>query len=159
MKRFLAELMRRNVFRTAGLYLVCAWLLVQVASTVLPLFGAPQWMPRSVVILLALGFFPVLLFAWVFEITPEGLKREHEVDRRHSITSQTGRRMEHATVVLLAVALGYFAFDKFVLGPRREATLVASAQRAPATVAVPQPSARSIGPRRPCSTWCSSTAR
>src|SRR5688572_4599062 len=144
MKRFIAELMRRNVLRTAGLYLVCAWLLVQVASTILPLFGAPQWMPRSVVLLLALGFFPVLLFAWVFEITPEGLKRESEVDRRHSITSQTGRRMEHATVALLAVALGYFAFDKFVLGPRRDAALVAATQRSPASVEVPRPSARSI---------------
>ena len=145
MKRFLSELRRRNVIGMAGLYLVGAWFLVQVASTLLPLFGAPQGMIRSVVILLALGFLPALLFAWVFEITPEGLKRESEIDRRHSITPQTGRRMEHATVALLAVALGYFAFDKFVLAPRREAALVASAQRAPVKpVAVPQPSARSI---------------
>jgi TolB-like protein/Flp pilus assembly protein TadD len=144
MKAFLGELRRRNVLRMAGLYLVGAWLLVQVASTVLPLFGAPDWMPRSVVVLLALGLLPALLFAWVYEITPEGLKRESEVDRRHSITPQTGRRMEHATVVLLALALGYFAFDKFVLAPRREAALVASTQRAARDIATPQPSARSI---------------
>jgi adenylate cyclase len=135
MRSLVGELRRRNVFRMAGLYLVGAWLLVQVASTVLPLFGAPEWMPRSVVILLALGFVPALLFAWVFEITPEGLRRESEVDRRHSITPQTGHRMEHATVVLLALALAYFAFDKFVLGPRREAALVMSTQQAAAQAA------------------------
>jgi len=135
MKSLVGELRRRNVFHMAGLYLVGAWLLVQVASTVLPLFGAPEWIPRSVVILLALGFVPALLFAWVFEITPEGLRRESEVDRRYSITPQTGQRMEHATVVLLALALAYFAFDKFVLGPRREAALVISTQQAAAKAA------------------------
>jgi TolB-like protein/Tfp pilus assembly protein PilF len=145
-KIFIGELRRRNVIRMAGLYLVGAWLLVQVASTVLPLFGAPEWIVRSVVVLLALGFLPALLFAWVYEITPEGLKRESEIDRRQSITPQTGRRMEHATVVLLALALAYFAFDKFMLAPRREAALVASTQQAArsATAAAPQPSARSI---------------
>lgn len=143
MKAFLGELRRRNVIRMAGLYLVGAWLLVQVASTVLPLFGAPAWLPRSVVVLLALGLLPALLFAWVYELTPEGLKRESEIDRRHSITPQTGRRMEHATVVLLALALVYFAFDKFMLAPRREAALVASTQQAARSVEAPV-SARSI---------------
>lgn len=144
MKAFLGELRRRNVIRMAGLYLVGAWLLVQVASTVLPLFGAPDWIPRSVVVLLGLGLLPALLFAWVYELTPEGLKRESEIDRRHSITPQTGRRMEHATVVLLALALAYFAFDKFMLAPRREAALVASTQQAALKATPPKPSARSI---------------
>ena len=75
----LAEFRRRNVFRMAVLYLVCAWLLVQVAGTVLPMFGAPAWLPRSVVVLLALGFLPALVFAWVFELTPDGLKRDADV--------------------------------------------------------------------------------
>jgi len=70
------ELKRRNVIRMAGLYLVGAWLIVQVSGTVLPMFGAPDWLPRSVVVLLALGFVPVLVFAWVFELTPEGIKRD-----------------------------------------------------------------------------------
>ena len=106
MKAFIGELRRRNVLRMAGLYLVGAWLLVQVASTVLPLFGAPDWMPRSVVILLALGLLPALLFAWVFEITPEGLKRESEIDRRHSITPQTGRRMAQVSLPAVAASKG-----------------------------------------------------
>ena len=76
---FFAELKRRNVIRMAGLYLVGAWLIVQVAGTLLPMFGAPEWLPRSIVILLAIGFVPALMFGWVFELTPEGLKRDDEV--------------------------------------------------------------------------------
>jgi TolB-like protein/Tfp pilus assembly protein PilF len=126
---FLAELRRRNVFRMAGLYLLAAWLIVQVAGTVLPMFGAPEWLARSVVVLLALGFPPALVFAWVFELTPGGLKRDASVPIEQSIAAQTGRRMEHMIVALLVLALGYFALDKFVLAPRRDATVVAAAGR------------------------------
>ena len=125
---FFAELGRRNVIRMAGLYLVGAWLVTQVCSTVLPMFGAPEWLPRSIVILLAIGFVPALVFSWVFELTPEGLKREVEVESHASIAPQTGRRMDRAIIVVLLLALGYFAFDKFVLAPRREATAVAAAK-------------------------------
>ena len=83
--RLLEELKRRNVIRMAGLYLVGAWLLTQVAGTVLPMFDAPAWLPRSVVILLALGFIPALIFAWAFELTPAGLKRDAEVAPGESI--------------------------------------------------------------------------
>src|SRR5712664_4107565 len=124
---FFAELKRRNVIRFAGLYLVGSWLLVQVASTVLPMFGAPDLLPRSIVILLAIGFLPALIFSWVFELTPEGLKRDEDVAPEQSTTPQTGRRMDRMIIVVLALALGYFAFDKFVLAPRREAALVSSA--------------------------------
>src|SRR5437879_11859943 len=71
-RNFFAELKRRNVVRMAGLYLVGAWLLVQVAGTVLPMFGAPNWLPGSVVFLLPMGFFPRLLLVWSFELRPEG---------------------------------------------------------------------------------------
>src|SRR5947208_6366206 len=124
---FFAELKRRNVIRFAGLYLVGSWLLTQVASTVLPMFGAPEWLPRTIVVLLAIGFVPAVIFSWVFELTPEGLKREEDVAPEHSIAPQTGRRMDRMIIVVLVLALGYFAFDKFVLAPRREAALVASA--------------------------------
>src|SRR5712691_1397276 len=116
-----AELKRRNVIRFAGLYLVGAWLLVQVVSTVLPMFGAPYWLPRSVVILLALGFIPALIFSWVFELTPEGLKRDEDVVPGQSIAPQTARRMDRMIIAVLVLALGYFVFDKFVLAPRRAA--------------------------------------
>src|SRR5438132_1553938 len=123
-RNFFAELKRRNVIRAAGLYLVGAWLLTQVASTVLPMFGAPDWLPRSIVILLAIGFLPALIFSWIFEMTPEGLKRDEDVPLERSIAPQTGRRMNRMIIAVLVLALGYFVFDKFVLMPRREAALV-----------------------------------
>src|SRR5437016_3193997 len=118
---FFAELKRRNVIRFAGLYLVGSWLLVQVSSTVLPMFGAPDWLPRTVVILLAIGFLPALIFSWVFEMTREGLKRDEDVRPEESIAPQTARRMNRTMIAVLVLALGYFAFDKFVLAPRRAA--------------------------------------
>ena len=112
----------------AGLYLVGAWLIVQVASTVLPMFGAPEWLPRSIVILLTIGFIPALVFSWAFELTPQGLKREVEVTPEQSITPQTGRRIDRLIIAVLVLALAYFCFDKFVLAPRREAALVATSR-------------------------------
>ena len=123
------ELKRRNVIRMAGLYLVGAWLIVQVASTVLPMFGAPEWIARSVVLLLAIGFLPALVFAWAFELTPQGLKRDAEVDPAQSIAPQTAKRMNRLIVFVLALAVVYFAFDKFALAPRREAALVAATEK------------------------------
>ena len=117
---------RSNVIRFAGLYLVGSWLLTQVASTVLPMFGAPEWLPRSVVILLAIGFLPALIFSWVFEMTPEGLKRDEDVKPEESIAPQTARRMNRTIIAVLLLALAYFVFDKFVLTPKREAARVAA---------------------------------
>ncbi len=131
---FFTELKRRNVIRMAGLYLVGAWLLVQVAGTVLPMFGAPDWLPRSIVIVMALGFIPALVIAWVFELTPEGLKRDAEVKPEESIAPQTARRMDRLIIAVLILALVYFAFDKFVLAPRRDAAMLVDA-RPPASTA------------------------
>jgi TolB-like protein/Flp pilus assembly protein TadD len=123
---FFGELKRRNVIRMTGLYLVGAWLVVQVAGTVLPMFRAPEWLPRTIVILLMIGFVPAVIFSWFFELTPEGLKRDEDVAPGQSITPQANRRVDRIIIVLLVLALGYFAFDKFVLTPRREAALVAN---------------------------------
>jgi TolB-like protein len=126
-RNLFAELKRRNVIRMAGLYLVGAWLLTQVASTLLPAFDVPSWALRGLIVTLALGFIPAVIFSWVFELTPHGLKREDDVAPEQSITPQTGRRMDRMIIVVLVLALGYFAFDKFALTPRREAALVSSA--------------------------------
>jgi TolB-like protein/Tfp pilus assembly protein PilF len=126
-RNLFSELKRRNVIRVAGLYLVGAWLVVQVAGTVLPMFGAPEWLPRTIVVLLAIGFVPAVIFSWVFELTPQGLKREDDVAPERSITPRTGRRMDRMIIVVLVLALGYFALDKFVLTARREAARVSSA--------------------------------
>src|SRR5882724_4605815 len=135
---FFAELKRRNVIRFAGLYLVGAWLLTQVASTVLPMFGAPEWVPRSIVSLLAIGFIPALIFSWVFELTPQGLKRDEDVRPEESIAPRTARRMNRMIIAVLVIALGYFAFDKFVLTPRRDAALVAATEKSVAARSTPE---------------------
>src|SRR5664279_1473872 len=109
---FLDELKRRNVVRMAGLYLVGAWLLVQVAGTVLPMFGAPDWLPRNIVIVLALGFIPALIFSWAFELTSHGLKRDEDVTPEESIAPQTARRMNRMITAVLVFALGYFVVDR-----------------------------------------------
>jgi TolB-like protein/Tfp pilus assembly protein PilF len=137
------ELKRRNVIRVAGLYLVGAWLVVQVAGTLLPMFGAPDWVPRSIVIVLAIGLLPALAFAWLFELPPDGLKRDAEVPAEASIAPQTARRMDRLIIVVLVLALGYFALDKFVLAPAREAAQVATAA---ATTAASPVSAAATGP-------------
>jgi TolB-like protein/Tfp pilus assembly protein PilF len=139
-RNFFAELKRRNVVRMAGLYLVGAWLLVQVAGTILPMFGAPEWLPRTIVVLLAIGFVPVLIFSWAFELTPQGLKRDAEVAPEESIAPQTARRMDRMIIAVLLLALGYFAFDKFVLTRRAIAPPIPIV----ASVAVPMPAATAI---------------
>jgi TolB-like protein/Tfp pilus assembly protein PilF len=121
---FFTELRRRNVIRMAGLYLVGAWLITQVASTVLPTFDVPSWALRGLIIILAIGFIPALIFSWIFELTPQGLKRDEDVSPEQSIAPETGRRMDRMIILVLIVALGYFAFDKFVLAPRRQAATI-----------------------------------
>jgi hypothetical protein len=109
---FVAELKRRNVIRMAGLYLVGAWLIVQVAGTLLPVFEAPSWLMKTLVGLLALGFVPALVFSWVFELTPQGIKRDEEVKPEESIAPQTARRLDRTIIAVLAIALAFFGFDR-----------------------------------------------
>jgi TolB-like protein/Flp pilus assembly protein TadD len=115
-----SELKRRNVIRMASLYLVGAWLVTQVAGTVLPMFEAPNWLPRSIVVLLAIGFVPTLIFSWIYELTPEGLKRDADVPPDQSIVRQTGRRIDRMIIVVLVLALIAFAFDRFVIVPQHQ---------------------------------------
>lgn len=121
---FLAELKRRNVIRVATAYVVASWLIIQVIETIFPVFGFSDGAIRLVIIILAIAFLPALVFSWVFEITPEGLAKEVDVEREQSITRYTGRKLDRAIMALLALALGYFAFDKFVMDPRRDRTLM-----------------------------------
>jgi TolB-like protein/Tfp pilus assembly protein PilF len=144
-RTLLAELARRNVIRVAGLYLVAAWLATQVAGTVLPMFDAPAWIARSVVILLAIGFLPAMGVAWAFELTPEGLKRDGDVAPEASIAPETGRRLGRLIIAVLAIALAYFGVDRFVLAPRGEAARIAQAHTGqPAPAAAPAVPAKSI---------------
>jgi len=109
---FFAELKRRNVIRMAGLYLVGAWLIVQVLDTLLPMFGAPEWVARSVVILMAVGFLPALVVAWIFELTPAGLKRDGEVLPEHSIAPKTAQRMNRLIVPALLGVIAMMVVER-----------------------------------------------
>jgi TolB-like protein/Tfp pilus assembly protein PilF len=108
---FFAELKRRNVYKVAVAYAVAAWLLIQVATQVFPFFEIPNWAVRLVVVLLALGFPVALILAWAFEITPEGIKRESEIEADESITQHTGRRIIAITIALAVVAAGLFVYQ------------------------------------------------
>ena len=125
----LAELGRRNVIRMAGLYLVGAWLLVQVASTLFPVFGVPGWALRALVIALTVAFIPALAAAWAFELTPDGIRRDAEVAADPTRVAHTAKKMDRWIVAVLSLALVYFCVDKFVFAPRRDAALVVATTR------------------------------
>ena len=107
------ELKRRNVFRVGVAYLIGAWLLAQIADLLIDNIGAPDWVMKTLFVALGLGFFLALFFAWAFEMTPDGVKRESEVDRSQSITSTTGHKLDRSIIAILVLALGYFVWDKF----------------------------------------------
>jgi TolB-like protein/tetratricopeptide (TPR) repeat protein len=120
------ELKRRNVFRVGAAYSAMAWLLIQIAETTFPAFGLRDAALRIVIIALSAGLVPAVILAWAFELTPEGLKRDSEVDRASSAARRMTKRLDRIAVLALAVALGYFAFDKFVLSPHRQAAEIAT---------------------------------
>jgi TolB-like protein/Tfp pilus assembly protein PilF len=111
----IAELKRRNVFRVGAAYAIVAWLLIEVAHTAFPTLQLPDWTTTLVTVLLIMGFPIALVIAWAFELTPEGIKREKEVDRAESIRHQTGRKLDFAIIGLLAIALIFVVVDNYVL--------------------------------------------
>jgi TolB-like protein len=117
-KKFFGELKRRNVYKVAVAYAVVAWLLIQVATQVFPLFEIPNWAIRLVVLLLIIGFPVALVFAWAFELTPQGLKRTEDVDLGESITRGTGRKLDFLIIAVLLLVIAVFAYQRFGLGPK-----------------------------------------
>jgi TolB-like protein len=115
----IAELKRRNVFRVGVAYAIVSWLLIEVASVLLPTFDAPDWVMKAFSSLVILGFPLALIFAWAFELTPEGIKRDADVDRTEPVTRKARSKLDFAIVGLLAIAVVYFAVDKFVLQDER----------------------------------------
>jgi TolB-like protein/Flp pilus assembly protein TadD len=111
---FIKELKRRNVIRVGVAYLVACWLLMQVVDVLTPVFELPGWAPKLIFLILAVGFIPVIMFAWAFEMTPEGIKRESEVIRSESITNLTARKLDHVTIGLLAAVILMVALDRLL---------------------------------------------
>jgi TolB-like protein/Tfp pilus assembly protein PilF len=126
-----AELKRRNVLRVGIAYVVVAWLVIQVADVMIDNIGAPGWVFSTILMVLGIGFPIALVFAWAFEMTPEGIKREHEVDRSSSIAPQTGRKLDRMIIGLLVLVAAYFIWESRFAG------------KTPATVAEPETAAAS----------------
>ncbi|HLW36566.1 MAG TPA: tetratricopeptide repeat protein [Chthoniobacterales bacterium] len=120
MSRFFAELKRRNVYKVAVAYAVASWLLIQIATQVFPFFEIPNWAVRLVVVILIIGFPIALVLSWAFEITPQGIKRESEIESDKSITPRTGRKIIALTIVLAVISAGLLAYQ--FLGPKRSPT-------------------------------------
>jgi len=112
---FFAELKRRNVIRVGIAYVVVAWLIMQFADVVLNNIEAPGWVFQVIMLVLAIGLPLVLIFAWAFEMTPEGIKKEKDVDRSQSITPQTGRKLDRMIIGIMAVVIAFLVLDRFVL--------------------------------------------
>jgi adenylate cyclase len=117
---FFTELKRRSVYKIAIAYAVASWLLIQIATQVFPFFEIPNWAVRLVVLILIAGFPVALVFSWAFEITPEGIVRESEIEAGRSITHNTGRKIIALTVMLAVIAAGLLAFQLF--GPKLRST-------------------------------------
>ena len=116
---FFAELKRRNVFRVGIAYVIGGWLLLQLTDVLSQLLALPEVVGRVIVLLVAIGLPVTLFFAWAFEMTPDGIKKEKDVDRSKSITQVTGQKLNNTIIGILVVALAYFAVDKFVFAPGR----------------------------------------
>jgi TolB-like protein len=137
MNGIISELRRRNVFRVAAAYLAGAWLLIQIIEVLFPIFDLGDATMRLIVILLAVGFVPAVIIAWVFEWTPGGIRRESEAIAADAPADRKATKsLDRIIMVVLALALGLFSFDRFVLAPEREAALVEDARQAGAKKAL-----------------------
>src|SRR5438105_9388016 len=130
---FFAELKRRNVYKVAVAYAVVSWLLIQAASIFFPAFDAPSWAMKIFIIVIIFGFPVALIFSWAFEITPEGIKLESEIEPNKSIARRTGRKIVAVTIALAVVAAGLFVYQlvrsKPPVTPRQSEAAAAIAQK------------------------------
>ena len=113
MSNLFTELKRRNVFRVAAAYAAIGWLLAEIGGLLFATFEAPGWVMKVYTTLIILGFPLALFLAWAFELTPEGIKREHEVDRSESVTQRTGQKLNTIMFAAIAIAIAFLFFDRF----------------------------------------------
>src|SRR5205809_51360 len=127
---FFAELKRRNVYKVAIAYAVVSWLLIQAASIFFPAFDAPSCVMKIFIVVIIFGFPVAVIFSWAFEITPEAIKLESEIEPSKSLKRRTGRKIVAVTIALAVVAAGLFVYQlvrsKSIVTPRQsEAATVA----------------------------------
>jgi TolB-like protein/Flp pilus assembly protein TadD len=116
----ISEFRKRNVFRAAAAYVAVSWVLMQLAEITFPAFGLGDHAILVLITMLAIGFIPAVTLAWIFELTPEGIKRESELDRSSDLMRRTNRILDRVIIALLALGVTYLALDKFLLDPMRD---------------------------------------
>lgn len=136
MAGFLSELKRRNVIRVAIAYIIVAWLILQVVDVIVPILSVPDWVGKFVLLLLGIGLPVALLFAWAFELTPDGLKREKNVPREESIANRTGRKLDKIIIVTLVGALGVSLFLNFSGSTHQKPEITSAANEDDLSIAV-----------------------
>lgn len=109
---FIQELKRRNVFKVAAAYAIAGWLIIQIATSVFPAFEFPGWTTQFVIILVGIGFPLALIFAWAFELTPEGLKKSQEVEITESVTNRTGKKLNGIIITVLSMGLVFVLVER-----------------------------------------------
>ena len=134
MRDLFQEIKRRNVFRVAFVYGIASWLTMQIVDVMFPALKLPEWMTSAIAAMLLIGFPFALIFAWAFEMTPEGIKLEKDVDRSESISPRTGRKLNQSALIILAIAVAFLLFDKFVLRPELTPQAVNVADEVVATI-------------------------
>ena len=134
MAGLLQEMKRRNVVRVGVAYIIVGWVVVQIGQLLFESFGTPDWVIKTVIVLIALGFPFALLFAWAFELTPDGLKKTREVDVTSSITPKTGQKLNYVIIASLVIALGYFIWERqsYEMDDQSVAAAVAETSEQPA---------------------------
>jgi TolB-like protein len=131
-----SELKRRNVFRVGIAYLITGWLIMQVGEVMAPALKLPDWALSTLAFFLILGFPLAMIFAWAFEMTPDGLKRERDVDRSQSVTGSTGRRLDRAIIMVLILAVAFLLVERFSGTAQQETPSMADGQ--PIAEALPE---------------------
>ena len=119
---FISELKRRNVFKVAAAYLIVSWLILQIIGSIVPIIEAPDWVSKAILLLLIAGFPIALLFAWAFEMTPEGIKKESEISHEESVTIHTGRNLNFFVIGMLVFIAGYFIYESRFSSPAEAMT-------------------------------------
>jgi TolB-like protein len=112
MSQFINELKRRNVIKASIAYVVVAWILLQAVSIILPIVNAPEWVLKMFTFFLAIGFPIWVIFSWVYEVTPEGLKKTAQVSKNQSVTTTTNKRLNILILVGLVIAIIVNFFNK-----------------------------------------------
>ena len=136
MPSLFSELKRRNVVRVGLAYALVAWLLIQLAGALEPALLLPDWVDRVVTVFLLIGFPVVLIFAWAFEITPEGIKPTSQVAPDESITNVTGKKLEHTTIALLGLLVVFLIAKPFIFPSDTESEITESGGDGPTSIAV-----------------------